>query len=180
MLSNEALKLLKLQRRSNSKHVGCIRRPKAYFLRKRDRLQAQRMMAAHLARSRKTFMIPEELVLSPHCVLRFFFLLPQSLSRRTTVTHQMCMNVCVWTSSHWHLIITVTSCKRTAASSWMTIKMYSSDNNWFTYCHVNNNKIIIIILKNPRKVRITKTKRAKSWRTPKSGCRIFSSFYSLD
>ena len=41
ILSNEALKPLKLQRHLNTKHPGFVGKPKEYFQRKKDRLQTQ-------------------------------------------------------------------------------------------------------------------------------------------
>ncbi len=81
ILSNEALKPSKLQRHLNSKHPGCVGKPKEYFQRKKDGLQAQQkvitslstqskvtlkasyMVAARVAHSKKAFTIAQELIL---------------------------------------------------------------------------------------------------------------------
>uniref|UniRef100_A0A9J7Z8E8 DUF4371 domain-containing protein n=1 Tax=Cyprinus carpio carpio TaxID=630221 RepID=A0A9J7Z8E8_CYPCA len=70
-----------ITRHLNSKHPGCVEKPKEYFLRKKDGLQAQQkvitslstqskvtlkasyMVAARVARSKKAFTIAEELIL---------------------------------------------------------------------------------------------------------------------
>ncbi|KAF7648056.1 hypothetical protein LDENG_00162690 [Lucifuga dentata] len=78
ILSNETLKSSKLQRHLNTKHPGCIGKPKEYSQRKKDGLRAQQKvittittqsktalkasyMIAHVARSKKPFTTAEEL-----------------------------------------------------------------------------------------------------------------------
>ena len=48
ILSNEAVKPSKLQRQLNTKHLGCVGKPKEHFLRKRDGLQAQQKVITTL------------------------------------------------------------------------------------------------------------------------------------
>lgn len=53
ILSNEVLKPSKLQRHLNTKHPGCGGKPKEYFLKNRDGLQAQQEVTTALTTQSK-------------------------------------------------------------------------------------------------------------------------------